>query len=160
MCLTCRQRSNFSIYCTLGSLLSSPLPSTVAFMATKHSHQLFFQRSPMLSITSTRSSSSSSGDSSSSCEDHLWRFRTSLTGCSRNSQRRLWSLLILLGKETGEGDGGIGEDILEITPVEFGEKIDGILRNACPKAHSYYSRCFLRGHSNFIWTGPEPQILP
>jgi hypothetical protein len=60
----------------------------------------------------------------------------------------------------GEGDGGIGEDVLEITPVEFAAKIDGILRNACPKAYSYYSRCFLGGHSHFIWTGPEPQILP
>jgi hypothetical protein len=67
---------------------------------------------------------------------------------------------VVFAYSVGEGDGGIGEDILEITPVEFGAKIDGILRNACPKAHSYYSHCFLRGHSHFIWTGPEAQILP
>lgn len=69
---------------------------------------------------------------------------------------------VVFANAVGDGseDGRLGDDKVEITPLEFGAKIEGILRRSRPKAHFHYSRCVLRGHSRFTWTGPDPQILP
>ena len=38
--------------------------------------------------------------------------------------------------------------------------VEDILQSSYPAALHYYSRCMERGHSYFIWTGPNLQILP
>ena len=47
-----------------------------------------------------------------------------------------------------------------ITAPMFAKYIEDILQGSNPKAFSYYSRCLKRRHSHFLWTGPDPQILP
>ena len=39
-------------------------------------------------------------------------------------------------------------------------RVEDILQSSYPAALHYYSRCVERGHSYFIWTGPNLQILP
>ena len=38
--------------------------------------------------------------------------------------------------------------------------VEDILQSSYPAALHYYSRCMERGHSYFIWTSPNLQILP
>ena len=39
-------------------------------------------------------------------------------------------------------------------------RVEDILQSSYPAALHYYSCCMERGHSYFIWTGPNLQILP
>jgi len=54
----------------------------------------------------------------------------------------------------------ISEGEVPMTAPMFAKQIEEILHDSYPKVLTYYSRCFKRGHSHFLWTGPDPQILP
>jgi len=58
---------------------------------------------------------------------------------------------VLFKKEgTGKGEGKIG----------IVARLEAIIQTSHPKIFSYYSSCLESRHSHFIWTGPNPQILP
>jgi hypothetical protein len=48
----------------------------------------------------------------------------------------------------------------EIPTSAFVGRIDGILQEFYPRAFPYYTRCLSGNHKQFIWTGPQIQILP
>lgn len=55
-------------------------------------------------------------------------------------------------EEVEDGDG--------ISSLTFKEHIEGILLEHHPDLIQYYSRCLDRGHKDFLWNGPNVQILP
>ena len=72
---------------------------------------------------------------------------------------------VVLAKAVFEPDGAVyepdGTDIKDgITLSQFRGQIDDILRNSYADVFPYYSRCSSRGHKDFLWTGPNVQILP
>jgi hypothetical protein len=54
--------------------------------------------------------------------------------------------------EAGRWDG-------KISAPAFVGSIEEILRESCPRAFHYYSRCLSGLHKHFIWTGPQIEIL-
>ena len=72
---------------------------------------------------------------------------------------------VALAKAVYEPDGVVyepdGTDMKDgITLPQFRGRIDDILLNSYPDVFPYYSRCLSRGHKDFLWTGPNVQILP
>jgi hypothetical protein len=52
------------------------------------------------------------------------------------------------------------EDDDRISSSTFREHIEDILMEHHPDVIEYYSRCLDRGHKDFLWKGPNVQILP
>jgi hypothetical protein len=52
------------------------------------------------------------------------------------------------------------EDDDRIPSSTFREHIEDILLEHHPEVIQYYSRCLDRGHKDFLWNGPNVQILP
>jgi hypothetical protein len=59
--------------------------------------------------------------------------------------------------EEGDGEDGDGDGI---TSSLFTASIEGILKDAHSEIFPFYSRCVVRGHKHFIWTGPKLRIHP
>jgi len=65
---------------------------------------------------------------------------------------------VFLAKAIYEPDESDIED--GITLPQFMGHIEGVLQNSYPDVFPYYSRCLSGGHKDFLWTGPNVQILP
>jgi hypothetical protein len=57
------------------------------------------------------------------------------------------------GPEIGDGDDTLSKTL-------FTAAVEDILHASHPDAFPYYSRCLDRGHKDFLWTGPQVEILP
>ena len=54
---------------------------------------------------------------------------------------------------------GRGEEWI-VFSSKFVENIEGILQASHPNVFPYYLRCLDRCHKDFVWTGPQVEILP
>lgn len=69
------------------------------------------------------------------------------------------SLVLLQAVYESEGYGANDEIEDRIPRLALAGQIETILQTSHPEVFPYYSRCLDGGHKDFLWTGPDVQIL-
>lgn len=65
---------------------------------------------------------------------------------------------VVFAKEVPDAEDDEAKDV--VTFSTFAGRIEGILQESYPTVFSYYSHCLDCRHKDFLWSGPQVQILP